>query len=346
MDKTMEQLVKDILRLRRRAGVTQQEVSIAAGEPCRTFLAHLEQGRKTHLNLKKLHDVLNVMFKRTGEVPVIDPEVQKILDGYEKRIALLEQGARRQYTPQASKPKKVLNRYEVLIDKIMSGSTEANPVRIHDVVKQAEAAAIVSPLHTESGVALKFSSEKNKTRNSTIEKYIQQGSRRASVLNDMTPEARTKIKFVLKSPGVYYLNNAYPWATLAAPPLQRPLPLTLASKVHCIRHLTEAETRTALENFFKGSDTASGPKRSSGYMYDAVEKIDEKLQSAESVTRSELLDEMKISYKSSHNHPTIPDWELFNRFIDFLGSCGVYAVTIKGDDRVISAVPNRDVGNA
>ena len=69
MDKTMAQVAKDVTKLRKSTGVTPLEIAILAGDPCRTFLMHLEQGRKTQLNLVKLYGVLQILFERAGLLP-------------------------------------------------------------------------------------------------------------------------------------------------------------------------------------------------------------------------------------------------------------------------------------
>lgn len=62
MNKTMKYLVRDLVALRTKAGLTQQQVADLANEPCRTFIAHVEQGRRERLNLKKLYATLHILF--------------------------------------------------------------------------------------------------------------------------------------------------------------------------------------------------------------------------------------------------------------------------------------------
>ena len=65
MNGTMRHVTRDILRLRKKAGLTQQQVADLANEPCRTFIAHVEQGRRERLNLEKLYATLHVLFTIT-----------------------------------------------------------------------------------------------------------------------------------------------------------------------------------------------------------------------------------------------------------------------------------------
>ena len=65
MNVTMKRMIRDIVQLRRKAGLTQQQVADLANEPCRTFIAHLEQGRRERLNLEKLYATLHVLFTIT-----------------------------------------------------------------------------------------------------------------------------------------------------------------------------------------------------------------------------------------------------------------------------------------
>lgn len=67
MNVTLMAIIRDVKKLRRKAGLTQQQVSDLANEPCRTFLAHLEQGRRQRLNLDKLYATLHVLLMATHE---------------------------------------------------------------------------------------------------------------------------------------------------------------------------------------------------------------------------------------------------------------------------------------
>ena len=62
MNDTMTRLALDFVKLRKEAGLSQQQVADLAGEPCRTFIAHIEQGRRAHINLEKIYTHLQVLF--------------------------------------------------------------------------------------------------------------------------------------------------------------------------------------------------------------------------------------------------------------------------------------------
>ena len=77
MNVTMKRMIRDVVQLRRKAGLTQQQVADLALEPCRTFIAHLEQGRRERLNLEKLYATLHVLFtitkRKKPHGPVLSP---------------------------------------------------------------------------------------------------------------------------------------------------------------------------------------------------------------------------------------------------------------------------------
>jgi transcriptional regulator with XRE-family HTH domain len=89
MNITMEHLVRDIKRLREGAGLTQQDLADLSGEPCRTFIAHLEQGRRETLNLEKLYATLHVLLgnQMTPELESFKVEMLGMFEKFKQEVS-------------------------------------------------------------------------------------------------------------------------------------------------------------------------------------------------------------------------------------------------------------------
>lgn len=102
-----------IAAMRESVGLTQQEVSNLAGEPCRTFIAHLEQGIRPRPNLEKLYHLLHVLFKAEGR-PVMSEITLEMFEALVLKVASLEEYVRSKPVEPEPTPTPVLRpaRYE------------------------------------------------------------------------------------------------------------------------------------------------------------------------------------------------------------------------------------------
>jgi len=89
MNMTMKQLVYDITELRKKAGLTQQELADLSGEPCRTFIAHLEQGRRDTINLEKLYSTLHILLGKnmSTEFDAFCAEMENKFNAFKAEVA-------------------------------------------------------------------------------------------------------------------------------------------------------------------------------------------------------------------------------------------------------------------
>jgi hypothetical protein len=353
MDPTMRQLIKDVVLLRKATGVTQQEVSAMAGEPCRTFLAHFEQGRKTHVNLEKFYRVLHVFFNKAKGIPVSDTYVT--VAQFDLAIASLRAeilASKGVITPKVQRTvveKPTKPQFEQYVDEIVCRYTVDSPVDTQVLLGILKARVDAGEIQLYSSNRLlkiqesKFIRTKGtKLRCSAISLYLQTSGKEFTGLN--TPDKFPQVKFIRLSPAVNAPNPHYAWPKiLSAPPAPVPAQLTLLAppRNQILTGLTQEETDYAMANF------GHGPKNDAGWVYFAHPVLWRQLAELGRTTKEAVHRVTHRNIESAETTmpgvrtPTKQSHELVSAYLLWLYSLGHIHVDKQGSDLIVTRASGR-----
>lgn len=213
MNETLRFLASDLLELREKTGLTQLEVTTLAGDPCRTYLAHLEQGRRKRLNLPKLQAILTILLKRKGtpmttELEQLRAEMRNSFAAIRSEIEDLRKdvGARSASSKEPLPPEGVL--YTEAVDKVMFQRMGKN-LHFREVIDILIESKQALRLHNGQPVTFKKNPEKpNEWLPGVVGTYLG-SSKVCAVLSQVDPAKTPNKKFIRLSRGLYTANKHY-----------------------------------------------------------------------------------------------------------------------------------------
>jgi len=372
MDATMRQLIKEVTRLRKEAGITQQDLSAKAGEPCRTFLAHFEQGRKTHINLRKFYGVLHVLYNPTrsedqkmSETYVTKDVFTAAVDDLNAKIAALE--AKMAAPPHAIarvkkvKPAVVPPQFTSYVDAIIRRAGSAgisNQAVLQELLTQfgPPGGGKLSIFSGSRGLKIQVDTYKDKSvrlRGAAIVEYINDNGKEFEGLN--TPDKFPHVKFIrLDTRGINAPNPHYKWPLLpaatatvtvtASPPsviLAKPPPspgvIIAPAKTsnQILQGLTQDETDHAVATF------GHGTLKDAGWLYLAHPFLFAQLEQHGRTTKEEIHHAVHAAIEAmpmGARHPTKQAHYRVNEWLQWLGARGHVSLSQMGSDVEVTPV--------